>query len=142
MEDVTLFVGLEDLLVLRFIVKQFNFAKSYAKLDKSMFDLTNLTVECYNLRDVSVGMKTKHFWRVCVVELVDELHVLGQFVTFGDSVALVEDKVGAEHRVTEPHLAERVEETFVEVVCHTAAILDFTKHVSNAHPCHTLKRKV
>lgn len=60
------------------------------------------------LRDVSIRMEPKHLGRVGVVEGVDELHVLRVFLALGYLVALVENKVGQEHRVTKPHLAERV----------------------------------
>lgn len=83
-------------------------------------------------------MESKHFGRVSVVQRVNEVHVLWVLDTFRDHVSLVEVEGWCEHGVPEPHLAESVQQTLVEVVGHTAAILDLAEHVPNSGPIHTL----
>ena len=103
-------------------------------------DLTTTNNTCIHVRDICVGVKTKHFGRVCVVELTNVVHVLWHLVTLGDRVALVEVERRSEHVLTEPDLAEREQQTLVKVVCHAAAILDLAEHVAHTRPYHTLER--
>ena len=44
----------------------------------------------------------------------------------------------SEHSLREPDSSEGVEKTLVIVICHTTAVLDFTDHVANCSPRHTL----
>lgn len=52
--------------------------------------------------------------------------ILDRLGLAGDAVALIETELVAEGVLAEPDLSEGVEETFVQVVCHPAAILDLT----------------
>lgn len=52
--------------------------------------------------------------------------VLDRLGLAGDAVALIEAELVAEGVLAEPDTSEGVEETFVQVVCHPAAILDLT----------------
>lgn len=55
--------------------------------------------------------------------LQDVLDCLG---VGGNGVALVKAELFAEGVLTEPDTCEGVEETFVEVISHSAAVLDLT----------------
>ena len=84
-------------------------------------------------------MEPECFRCVGVGQRVDVFVKLGHFLTFGDDVALVEAERRLEHLLAEPDFAERVQQTFVEVVCDTAAILDLAEHVTDADPVHALE---
>lgn len=53
-----------------------------------------------------------------------------------NGVALVEAELVPEHVLTEPDAGKGVEQSLVQVVCHTAAILDLAQHVAQAAPVH------
>lgn len=95
----------------------------------------------FHLRYVSISVQTKHLWSVSVGQSTDVLHVLRHLVTFRNHVTFVEVEVWREHVLPKPHLAEGEEQTFVKVVCNTAAILDFTQHVSHTCPADSLNRE-
>lgn len=66
-------------------------------------------------------------WRVDQRQGLDVLQdVLDRLGLAGDAVALIEAELVAEGVLAEPDTSEGVEETFVQVVCHPAAILDLT----------------
>lgn len=103
------------------------------------FNLRFILIAVHDLRDVCIRMESKHFRCVRVVEGVNVVHILNQFITLWYWVALVEKEILSKHLFPEPNLAECVQQTFVKVVCNTAAILDFTKHVPHTCPVNPLK---
>lgn len=60
------------------------------------------------------------------------MHSLG----FWDGVALVEAELVTKHVLTEPDASEGVEQTLVQVVRHTATVLNFAQHVAQTAPVH------
>lgn len=52
--------------------------------------------------------------------------LLDRLGSAGDAVAFVEAELVAEGVLAEPDTSEGVQETFVQVVCHPAAVLDLT----------------
>lgn len=119
-----------------FLFRLFTFAAILIQFDESATE--TFTIQAWHLRDISVGMQAKHFWSVGGGQIVNVLVVVGNLGTFGNDVALVEDKILQEHGFTKPHFAEAVQQTFVKIVCHTAAILDFTEHVAHTSPVYSL----
>ena len=91
-----------------------------------------------NLRDVSIRVQPESFRRVSGGHVIDILVVLSHLHALGDDIALVEAECWGEHGLAEPHLAEGVEQTLVKVICHTAAILDFSQHVAHTRPVDSL----
>ena len=63
---------------------------------------------------------------------------VGEPRRLGDDVPPEELEGGSEHVVTEPNFTECVEQTFVVVVRHSAAILDLPEHVAHAAPIYAL----
>lgn len=92
-----------------------------------------------DLRDVGVRVKAKSLWGVNHWQVGNEGEVLIEFIAFRYRVALVEAEVVGEHVLAKPGATERVQQTLVIVIRHTAAILYLSKHVPNGTPTHTLQ---
>lgn len=92
-----------------------------------------------DLRDVGVRVKAKSLWGVNHWQVGNEGEVLIEFIAFWYRVALVEAEVVGEHVLAKPGATERVQQTLVIVIRHTAAILYLSKHVPNGTPTHTLQ---
>lgn len=83
-------------------------------------------------------MQTKGLWCVCSGKVIDVVKVLLKLNTLRNDIALVETEALCEHIFSKPDLAERVQKTFVEIICYTTSILDFTKHVAHTGPIYSL----
>ena len=59
----------------------------------------------------------------------------------GNVVSLIELEGLLKHFLAEPNSGKSVQQAFVKVVCDTAAILDFTKHIVHCDPGNTLERE-
>lgn len=102
--------------------------------------ISTVTVQdkLFDLRDVSISVQSEGLRGVCAGQVTDVVHVLLHLGTLGDDVALVEAEVALEHVLSKPDFTEGVEQPLVVVVCHTATILNLTKHVADTGPVHSL----
>ena len=93
------------------------------------------------VRDVCIRMQPEHFGRVVRGQELYEIKIFLQFCDTRDDVSLEEVERWLEHVIPKPDLAECDEESFVEVVRHSPAILDLTKHVAHRSPVDSLNRQ-
>lgn len=85
-------------------------------------------------------MQAKHFRRVVDRQRVDVVDVVLNVLGDGDFVVLVELKVRRQKRVAEPDRAESRQQSLVEIVGDSAAVLHLAYHVADRLPRHSLLR--
>lgn len=81
-----------------------------------------------------------YLWCIRQGHLIDVRQKICNLRAAGNVVSLVELERLLKHFLAEPYSGESVQQAFVKVVCDTAAILDFTKHVVHCDPGNTLER--
>ena len=84
-------------------------------------------------------MQSKHFRRVVRRQELNEVDDFLELCDTWNNVTLVEVEGRLEHVFSEPDLAESIQQSFVEVVRHSTAVLDLTEHVTHSCPVDTLK---
>ena len=67
-------------------------------------------------------------------QFFDQPLEIGQKSASWNSIALVEPETLDKHVLVKPNTAEGVEQSLVEIICDTSAILNFAKHVPDSVP--------
>lgn len=94
-------------------------------------------------RNVGIGIESEYFRWVVSRQTVDVIRELLVFVASRNDVSrFVEWESGWEHLIMEPSLAERIQQSLVIIIRHSASVLDLTEHVSDARPIDTLSHRI